>query len=162
MTEETTEIVYKLCKRGHVRSPENVNMSGACKACKVIHARQYQQVNKEKIREQKKEYTQINKERIREHDKEYYQNNKGRFRDNSKAYRELNKERISTNFKVYRKNNKEQLREKSKGARNICADWYIASKLGIPVSQVPEDYLEIKRLTIQIQRSLKKWKETKM
>jgi len=33
MTEEPTEIVYKLCTWGHVKSPENVYKDGTCKVC---------------------------------------------------------------------------------------------------------------------------------
>ena len=109
MTEETIEIVYKLCKRGHVRSPENVNKDRKCKECRKAY-----------------EQSPARKEHKKEYKKAY---------DRSPSKKEYNKKYA-----------------------NLCADGYIAASLGIPVSQVPEDYLEIKRLTIQIQRSLKNGK----
>jgi len=36
-----TEPEYKLCKRGHLRSPDNVKKSGGCKECEGITSRIY-------------------------------------------------------------------------------------------------------------------------
>lgn len=122
MTEETIEIVYKLCKRGHVRSPENVNKDRKCKECRKAY--EQSPARKEHKKEYKKAYDQSPARK--EYKKAY---------DRSPSKKEYNKKYA-----------------------NLCADGYIAASLGIPVSQVPEDYLEIKRLTIQIQRSLKNGK----
>lgn len=47
MTEQTAE-VYKLCKRGHVKSPENLNKEGKCILCRRIIDRNRRQKPKRK------------------------------------------------------------------------------------------------------------------
>ena len=86
----------------------------ACKPCR----KEYDETNKERIKEYRKEYYKNNKER----EKEYYKNNKEYFkeyRENNKEYfkeyREKNKERA----KEYKKNNKKRRNELRRERRKV-------------------------------------------
>jgi len=81
---------------------------------KVIPTRtkkEYNETNKEHMREQNKERYIVNKDRILERMKEHYIVNKGRILEQTKEYRKKNKERILEQAKEYRKNNKERIKE---------------------------------------------------
>jgi hypothetical protein len=71
----------------------------ACKPCR----KEYDETNKERIKEYRKEYYKNNKER----EKEYYKNNKEKVKECNKQYSKTNKEY----FKEYRENNKEYFKE---------------------------------------------------
>ena len=92
-----------------------------CKLCR----KQYQEANKEKIAEQRKQYRkenkeqikqyrEANKEKITEYRKQYSQDNKEKVVESRKKYYEANKEKISKRDKQYRKENKEKLVESRK------------------------------------------------
>tara|TARA_R110000782_G_scaffold145179_1_gene237950 strand:- start:11 stop:592 length:582 start_codon:yes stop_codon:yes gene_type:complete len=71
--------------------------------------KEYQNANKEKIQERKKQYYQANKEKIQEYyqankeqTKQYYQANKEKIQE----YREANKEKIKEKKRIYRRQRK--------------------------------------------------------
>jgi hypothetical protein len=59
----------------------------------------------------RKEYNEDNKEYIKEVNKQYYQNNKEHIQEQKKEYRENNKEDIKKYMKKYVEKNKEKLQE---------------------------------------------------
>jgi hypothetical protein len=82
----------------------NTNCPGRNKA-------EYQEVNKDKIKEYIKEYKENNKDKMQEYSKEYYEKNK----DKIQEYRENNKDKMQE----YYKNNKDKINEIKK-THYIC------------------------------------------
>jgi hypothetical protein len=72
---------------------------------------EYLELNREKIKLQKKEYYNINKEKIKEKILEYYNINKEKIIEYKKEYRESNKEKINLQKKEYYEINKEKIKE---------------------------------------------------
>ncbi|HRA10091.1 MAG TPA: hypothetical protein PKX31_00400 [Chitinophagaceae bacterium] len=67
--------------------------------------KKYREENKDKIRESKKQYNINNKEKIKERQKRYYLNNQ----DKIKSYRFNNKEKISSENKEYCRANRDKI-----------------------------------------------------
>ena len=61
--------------------------------------KEYLELNKDKLKDYKKDWNQLNKDKIKGHNKEYYQLNK----DKAKEYAELNKDKIKEYQKEYHK-----------------------------------------------------------
>lgn len=81
---------------------------------------------------------------------------KNRQKASQKAYRQT--EKYKANKKAYNQNEEYKSRQKTyqkvKRIDNL-ADGYIAKRLNIPVGLAPTELTEIKRLSIQLHRSLK-------
>jgi len=75
-----------------------------------FNRKEWQQNNKEKIKECNKEYREKNKERIQEWREEHKEQRK----EYDKEYREENKEKIKERKKEYYKENKERIQEQKK------------------------------------------------
>lgn len=166
----------KLCKRGHERTPENMNKRGSCKRCvselrktspkqrerasrpadeikerqanwykanaercKALAAKRYRD-NPSQMKEYQAKYYAENTEKVKERATSYYLKNKGKHRELGDKWRAKNKDKVL----AYQAN-----------ARAKITDSYAMHRVGIPVSDVPWDLIEIRRLTIQLQRSLK-------
>jgi hypothetical protein len=67
------------------------------------YQKEWYEQNKDKIKDKQKEYQEQNKDKIKEYQKEWYEQNK----DKQKEYQEQNKEKI----KEYREQNKEKIKE---------------------------------------------------
>jgi len=81
---------------------------------KVIPLRtnkEYNNDNKDKIREKRKEYNNDNKDKIREKRKEYCLVNKDKIREKRKEYCLVNKDKIREKIKEYRLVNKDKIKE---------------------------------------------------
>ena len=89
---------------------------------KKLSKKQYREVNRDKISEQRKEYYEVNKDKISEQKKEYYEANKDKLSDYYKEYREANKDKISERNKKYREVNKDKLSEQKKEYREANKD----------------------------------------
>ena len=80
--------------------------------------KEYNYINKDKIKEKTKEYFEKNKERIKEKTKEYFEKNKERIKEKAKEYYQINKERIKERnkeqAKEYYQINKEIIKERNK------------------------------------------------
>jgi hypothetical protein len=70
-----------------------------CKLCRKEYDKEYNQNNKENIKERKKEYYQNNKEKFKERHKEYKKNNRERVKKLNANYMKL-KKLSDTLFKV--------------------------------------------------------------
>lgn len=88
----------RLCKRGHLMTPENAYL-GACKICKSNTA--------------KKRYAR-DREIFLEIDRKYYQNNKESVLARCRKYRHENKEKMSARSKRYYETNKDEANRKRK------------------------------------------------
>ena len=97
-------------REGHYqRTLECVNQRVAGRTHK-----QWEEDNKEKLKEHKKDYHETNKEKIHEKKREYYEQNKERVCAKVQEYRELNREKINEKAKEYRAENTEKIKEKAK------------------------------------------------
>jgi len=47
---------YPICRRGHVKSPDNLTSNGQCKLCRCINSRNHYVNNKDKFRKRNVEY----------------------------------------------------------------------------------------------------------
>ena len=92
---------------------------------KIIPTRtrkEYDEDNKEKLKEYSKKYREDNKDKTKEYFKEYWQENKEKINEKrkkyDKQYRENNKDKINEKIKEYYQDNKEKINEKMNC--NIC------------------------------------------
>ena len=76
------------------RTASKDGLSLKCKSCCKKYDKQYQQDNKEHIKEQKKQYSQDNKETLKEYIKQWRETNKDKIKEKGKQYHQINKERI--------------------------------------------------------------------
>ena len=76
--------------------------------------KEYNEINKEKLKEYHKDYNEINKEKLKEYRKEYNIKNRERIAKENKDYVENNKDKIAAYRKEYREKNKEKRKEKNK------------------------------------------------
>lgn len=129
---------YRLCKRGHVRSPENITKRGGCKGCEKARKKAYQKTLGSKVyqRAYQQVYTQ------KPENKAYY-----------KAY-----------HKAYQQTPKCKARKKEYEAYVVrqLADVYIADLMDISTIQATPELLEIKRLSLKLHRSLKCQKQNSL
>ena len=96
---------------------------GACKVCRTREAIDYQNKNKEKRKEYKKEYYQKNKEYVKAKVNQYRIDNNEIIKKRKKKYREENSEKIKLGKKKYREQNPEKLREDNKAWRIRNSDY---------------------------------------
>ena len=126
----TTEYFYR-------DSYAKIGFSAHCRSCMAIYIKEYNNKNKEKIKEQRKEYYSKNREKLIEYTKEYASKN-----------REKRKE--------YRSKNKEKINEYARKLVYNLHDCYIAGGLlKMRVKDVPKEVLELKRIIIKLRRELK-------
>ena len=76
--------------------------------------KQYREINKIKLAENKKLNYLENKEIVSENHKKFYQENKEEILSHQKIYYNQNKEQINEKQKIYRENNKETISDKNK------------------------------------------------
>ena len=76
--------------------------------------KEYQEINKDKIKEQRKEFRELNKDKLSEQKKEYYETNKDKIKEQTKEYYETNKDKILDKVKEYREANIEKIKEYDK------------------------------------------------
>jgi hypothetical protein len=138
------EVVYKLCKRGHVKSPDNVYKDGHCRACRITYQSEYSKSNRAKISKQQLQWANKNKERVKER---------------SDKYRLNNAEKI----KIKRANNIDKIRQRNRKSNaksvEILSNAYVALKMKISVVLLSPELIELKRnrlLEIRALRELKK------
>lgn len=92
---------YEVVDKNHLEAYEQlwinktkcINHKSSFKISK-IYMKEYRDLNKDTIREQRKEYRDLNKEKIKEYQKEYRKNNKDYYKNKCKEYYELNKQYI--------------------------------------------------------------------
>lgn len=132
---------YPLCKRGHVRSPENLYPSGTCKQCakirrrsEIVKSKDAAYRNSELAKSRAFEYRNTEQEKNRrkteiwkEYQLKYFQSEKGKACTKRKTSKKI----------------------------ELCKPSYIADLLKIPSSQLTPELLEIKRLKIQLERAIK-------
>lgn len=85
-----------------------------CKKCKSERCKQYSELNKGAIVEQRKRYYQENKEEIKDRVSNYYQLNKESRAKYASQYRQENRESISARDALYYRENKEAIIEWNK------------------------------------------------
>lgn len=129
-------VVYKLCKRGHVKSPENVTKHGECKECKKLYSKMYMQGPKWK------EYQRspVRKSKQNEREKEHLQSHEYRNRRNERQREHRRSQRY-----------KELINKK---AADIT-DYYISQLLRIPMPLIPPELTQIMRANIKLKREIK-------
>lgn len=98
----------------HKRNDKKDGLSTQCKHCKSSIDKQYRELNKDKIKQDKKKYYNENKETIDITKKEYQQKNKELIKKYQKEYREKNKDTIKEYNKKYRETNRETIKQSKK------------------------------------------------
>ena len=97
---------------------DNPKWKGGISLDRSEYNKQYNETNKDKIKEKKKEYDkqyyEINKEKIKEKKKEYLKQYREAHKEKAKEYREAHKEKIKQQMKEWYEANKEELKEKRK------------------------------------------------
>lgn len=161
---------YKLCKRGHERTPENVNKNGNCKICMGQKTSEWAKNNRVKVNETKRKWRHENIEAARSYERNKYAQNPISSFNKSKRWRIKNDEYVKEYKRLYDKAHQPQLLEikrmwRAKNPTKIkqyqdkatafLPDGYVASKMGLKLAETNKEIIEIKRLTIRLKRSLK-------
>ena len=165
---------YKLCKRGHERTPENTKKDGSCKTCAIEYQREWRALNPEKQKEysranwiqnreketeKHRKWRLSNPEKTKERAKRFYGNHKENIKNRAKLWVSENRDRHNQNGKRWVAANPDKARScRNRAARDATAklsDGSVAKMLRLAKSQLPTELIEIKRLTIQLKRSLK-------
>ena len=73
--------------------------------------KEYNEVNKEYLKQYHKEYYETNKEYLKEYDKEYRERNKDKIRKKNKEYYKNNKDKILQTHKEYYEANKDKIKQ---------------------------------------------------
>lgn len=115
----------KTCKRGHEKTPENRTSTGKCRICR---------------RENEKGRYHRYTEKLKQKGARSYQKNKN--------------ERLA-HVLIFRADNNIKIKADKKASVETLDDKYVLNKLGLSKKTVTADMIEIKRLTIQLQRSIK-------
>jgi len=130
-----------LCKNGHlIFGVESFDKRGRCKACSAA---------------QSKKWAQDNPARMKELQQKWNESNPGRINELSVKWAKNNSERVRNNNKKWRENNLERDREKCRRYRAKLPKGYVAQFLGLKVSDVPPEMIELKRQIIIIKRELR-------
>lgn len=74
---------------------------------RATYRKQYNELNKEKLKAQQKEYQEQNKEKLRDYRREYREKNKDKIKERDDVYRELHRDVLLEKSKVYYETNKE-------------------------------------------------------
>jgi hypothetical protein len=171
---------YKLCKRGHVRSPDNIEKgSNGCKQCRRD---KYKEQHKNDIRKSlKKEYCKNGHLRspenlvnracklcretwIIDHRKKYNQlpevKKRQKERQSSEHYKNVRK-KYFLKYNALEKNSTRRKKYYEYSKSNLL-NWYVAHRLQVSVKIVSENILDIKRSTILLQRGIKKWQSNQL
>ena len=126
-------------------------------------ARAYRAANPEKTAESARKYYAANagKNSVKDaaRSRKYYAANHKKALDRRAAYRNKNKNLISEKKKLLYRENEEKFKTKDKAWRDAMPDGFVAKALGMPLSAVPPELIELKRALLlghRIQRSLKK------
>jgi hypothetical protein len=77
-------------------------------------SKEYNEENKEKMKEYHKSYTDKNKDKKKEYDKLYNEENKEKIKVKNKLYNQENKEKINLRQKLYNEENKDEKKEYDK------------------------------------------------
>lgn len=85
-----------------------------CKTCNSIINKEYRSLNKEKIKQHKKQVYENNKELILQQRKEYYQENRESVLKRVEEYTDLNRDEINAKRRQFRKDNLEHMKNQDK------------------------------------------------
>lgn len=119
--------IYKVCTRCEQSKPlieyhkDKRKSDGhvtTCKQCRHEYRKQYNLVNKEKIKEWNDYYTATNSEKIKESGKRYRENNKELVAEKKRQHRQANKEKYKERDKKYFQSHKHIANEKMKEKLN--------------------------------------------
>ncbi len=94
----------------HRCSKEKTGFKSRCKVCKSIDCKEYRKKNIERL----KQYQDDNKEHLKEYNKQYRDDNKERLKIQAKQYQDDNKERLKEYKKEYRQRTKQIRNEQHK------------------------------------------------
>ena len=81
----------KPCKRGHM-SDRSVSTSN-CLKCAGERLHQYNEANRDEIRERKRQYYEANRDKRLEYGRRYYRANRDKRREYDRRYREANRDK---------------------------------------------------------------------
>lgn len=168
------------CIKGHLQTPNVTNIKGQCLLCirerALRHSRKPEVKAKRKIlrssdeaKLKRKFYLSKNKDKINERNRIYRSKNKDKCKTSSaksyiknrqkhiawqKKWASENKERANAIQIKYRKTNQQRINLKSKERCDNMAESYIANMMKIPVSEVPELLLTLKRAHLTLKREI--------
>lgn len=134
-----SELKKTHCVRGHARTPENVNKSGGCLECKKINGAEY--AKRKEVRDKQKEYKNGKGAEIW---KKYTQSTKYKARA-----REL--QTTPRFLEMIRIKNRKRIAE--------LDDRYVAAMMGLKMSEVTAEIIELKRSRLAQKRELRELKK---
>lgn len=151
---------YKLCKRGHVKSPDNVLKDGRCRQCKIDYN------NSDAYKKSAKKHRETEKYKMgsRDRSKRFRQSEKGKLycysyaksdkhKESMKKYKQTEKGKLS----ILRFNKTEGRKKASKKYQvkscSMLSAAYIRQKLRIPAECAYYGLIELKRMMIKLTRA---------
>jgi len=160
----------KLCKRGHERTPENVNKRNDCKICQAMRAEIWRKDHADVLRERRsvvrlgdlmsaREKDRIkrtqNPEAARLRSAAWHAAHPNETQAGNRKWRAENPERARSNKNAWNNANKDKLAAYSKKSAEDITMCYVAARLRLPVSKLTPELFEIKRDKILMSRELK-------
>lgn len=174
------------CKRGHLRSAENINNKGDCKLCISLRNKIWCELNPEKRSESHKKANAkwLTTESGKQYQKENFKKRAERFKNNQpERYKEMNRrtsklyamrhpEKVKESRKKWVQNNREQVKARylkygpkilawrKKQAAKLT-DYYVKSILKMGGREVSTDLIELKRTQLHHHRFIRAAKTAK-
>lgn len=122
----------KPCKRWHFF--QRYSSTGQCVECHKEYVRQYQEENREHLREKKRQWYSDNPD----YNRKYRANNLDRIIENDRRYRAENRDRLRENDRQYSADNRERLRE-------YCRQWRSENKEKISANSAKHRAYKLQR-----------------
>jgi len=153
----------KLCKRGHTRTNDNLTQSGGCKECiKILRVdHNYTAgITPEKRKQYRENAARENPDAKKEANRKYYERNIHKERARSK--RNYRPDKAAEATRKWREENPLRLLELQRSARKNLTPGYVAKAgFGCKKNEIPEEFLDLYRLKITLQRELRKCKASR-
>jgi len=119
-----------------------------CKDCDREMRRRYYEENLEKERERRRRYREQNPEKILEFSRRWREKNREKDRERKRRYRKENPDKERDRKRRWIKNNWEKERAR-------CIIKNLSIQTGIPKEELPEDFVKLKLLHVQLKRELR-------
>jgi hypothetical protein len=138
-----------------------------CKSCVRKHKASYYARNSEKVKTDAAKWNAANPERKKQLDREYYRSHAKDLVEKTARWRRANPEKARSLSTKWRVENPEKRKliianyNEKNAIKMLNQDSYIASKIGLRLSQIPKELLELKRVQLQIHRLIKNQKDDK-
>lgn len=119
----------------------------------------YRVANPEKVKASNAKYRASHADKIKSSDSRYRSENKDAIRGAQYAWAAENKEKVAVMRKAWRAANPQKVQARNNRVRDVITNSYISGLLKLPVSVIPQELIELKRVQLEITRKLRELKK---